>query len=129
MINSKKECSELLGIPVNSTKEEIKSAYKKLAKKYHPDLHMNKSKDEQRKYNEKFQELTHAYEIMMGKYDDTWAGGNVDILTFEDLLKSNAYGDYIDNIDDFEYTVTGETPSEIISNFKKEIRNEKRKNI
>ena len=30
---------EVLGINPGATKDEIKSAYRKMAKKYHPDLH------------------------------------------------------------------------------------------
>ena len=37
MINSRKEACSILGISVNSTMADIKSAYKNLAKKYHPD--------------------------------------------------------------------------------------------
>lgn len=127
MSNLKKESAKLLNISINATKQEIKSAYKKLARKYHPDLHMNKPEEEQKKYKDKFQELTYAYEVMMGKYDDKWEGGDINIPTFEDLLKSNAYGDYIECIDQYEYEVKGETPVEIVENFVKEIRNAKKK--
>ena len=37
MINSRKEACDILGINVNSTMADIKSAYKNLVKKYHPD--------------------------------------------------------------------------------------------
>ncbi len=37
MINSRKEACDILGVNVNSTMADIKSAYKNLAKKYHPD--------------------------------------------------------------------------------------------
>jgi len=49
---------EVLGISKNATVDEIKSAYRKLALKYHPDR--NKAKDA----TEKFKEASHAYEIL-----------------------------------------------------------------
>lgn len=58
-----------LGIAKNATQDEIKKAYRKLARKYHPDLNPN---DEQAK--KKFQELNEANEVLMDaekrkKYD------------------------------------------------------------
>lgn len=47
---------EILGVNKNSTKSDIKIAYKQLAKKYHPDL--NKASDAK----EKFVEIQNAYE-------------------------------------------------------------------
>ena len=53
-----KDYYKILGIEKTSTKEEIKKAYKKLAKKYHPDL--NKSKDAA----EKFKEMNEAAAVL-----------------------------------------------------------------
>lgn len=49
---------EVLGVSVNSSTAEIKSAYRKLARKYHPDI--NKAPDAM----EKFKNITKAYETL-----------------------------------------------------------------
>ena len=57
---NKRDLYEVLGVNKNASKDEIKSAYRKLAKKYHPD---NKETG-----NEvKFKEIQEAYDIL---YDD-----------------------------------------------------------
>ena len=56
----KRDYYEVLGIKKNASKDEIKSAYRKLAKKYHPD---NKETGDEAK----FKEIQEAYDIL---YDD-----------------------------------------------------------
>lgn len=55
---SKRDYYEVLGIDRNATKEEIKKAYRKLARKYHPDV--SKEPDAE----EKFKEVKEAYEVL-----------------------------------------------------------------
>ena len=52
---------KILGVNKHSTNNDIKSSYRNLAKKYHPDI--NKSKDAKRK----FQNIAEAYEILSDK--------------------------------------------------------------
>ena len=55
----KRDYYEVLGIGKNATDAEIKSAYRKLAKKYHPDLnHGNKEAEE------KFKEVNEANDVL-----------------------------------------------------------------
>lgn len=49
---------EVLGVDRNATQEEIKKAYRRLSKKYHPDI--NKAPDAA----EKFKEIQEAYEVL-----------------------------------------------------------------
>ncbi len=53
-----KDYYEILGLPRNATEADIKSAYKKLAKQWHPDV--NKSPDA----TDKFKELNEAYSVL-----------------------------------------------------------------
>src|SRR3989344_1557467 len=53
-----KDYYEILGVSKNASKEEIKKAYKNLAKQYHPDL--NKSKEAE----EKFKKISEAYAVL-----------------------------------------------------------------
>lgn len=55
---------KVLGVEKTATADEIKSAYRKLAKKYHPDMYTTASDDEKKKAEEKFKEINHAYEVL-----------------------------------------------------------------
>jgi DnaJ-class molecular chaperone len=50
---------EILGVPKTATDDEIKKSYRKLAKKYHPDLNPNNKKAEQ-----EFKKISSAYELI-----------------------------------------------------------------
>lgn len=52
---------EILGVPRSATEKEIKAAYRRLARKWHPDLHTGKAKKEA---EEKFKQINEAYEVL-----------------------------------------------------------------
>lgn len=52
------------GITPNITKDQLKKIYRTLAKKYHPDKFHGKNQEIIDKAEEKFQEITKAYEII-----------------------------------------------------------------
>lgn len=54
-----KDYYEILGVSKNATIEEIKAAYRVLAKKYHPDIAENKEEAEK-----KFREINEAYQVL-----------------------------------------------------------------
>ena len=55
----KRDYYEVLGVARNADDAAIKKAYRKLAKKYHPDMNKDNPSAE-----EKFKEVTEAYNIL-----------------------------------------------------------------
>lgn len=53
-----------LGVDKNASADEIKSAYRRLAKQYHPDVFATASAEEKAKAEEKFKEVQHAYDVL-----------------------------------------------------------------
>ncbi|MBI5641299.1 MAG: molecular chaperone DnaJ [Nitrospirae bacterium] len=59
MAPSVKDYYEILGVDKNASQEDIKKSFRKLARKYHPDLNPGDKNAEQ-----KFKELSEAYEVL-----------------------------------------------------------------
>ena len=54
-----KDLYEVLGVARDASADDIKSAFRALARKYHPDVNQNKAEAE-----EKFKEIGEAYAIL-----------------------------------------------------------------
>ncbi|MCF0160214.1 MAG: DnaJ domain-containing protein, partial [Bacteroidaceae bacterium] len=61
---AKRDYYEVLGVNKNASENEIKSAYKKLAIKYHPDRQGDKTDAEKKEAEEKFKEAAEAYNVL-----------------------------------------------------------------
>src|SRR3954463_15935494 len=109
---------EILGIARTAKEEEIKKSYRKLARKYHPDLNPNNKQSE-----EKFKQIQEAYEVLSDadkrkRYDQlganwkngaeftpppNWGGGGFQgTINMEDLFgragqqRGNAFSDFFE---------------------------------
>ena len=81
---------QTLGVAKSATEEDIQKAYRKLARKYHPDLHADGSEREQETAKQKFQEVQQAYDVLSDKkkrrmYDQMGPG-------FEQMGQGNPFG-------------------------------------
>ena len=57
-MSEKRDYYEVLGLSKGASEEEIKKAYRKMAKKYHPDINKEPGAEE------KFKEINEAYEVL-----------------------------------------------------------------
>lgn len=57
---AKRDYYEVLGVPKSANPDDIKSAYRRLARQYHPDV----AKENPKAAEEKFKELSEAYEVL-----------------------------------------------------------------
>lgn len=76
----KRDYYEVLGVDKSASAEDIKSAFKKLALKWHPDRWVSASDKEKKDAEEKFKEASEAYEVLSdpdkrAKYDRFGFGG------------------------------------------------------
>lgn len=76
----KKDPYALLGISRGANKEEIKKAYRNMARQYHPDANLQDQNAEER-----FKEIKQAYEYLLSDLDHIDANGN----DFRNIPKMN----------------------------------------
>lgn len=98
-----KDYYAILGVPRNATHEEIKRAFKRLAKEWHPDLNPQRRKEAE----ERFKEIAEAYQVLSDPekrrvYD---LYGRVDVQAstspWSDLSTYDPFGELFDLFDAF----------------------------
>ncbi len=100
MAESKRDYYEVLGVSKTASADEIKKAYRSLAKKYHPDLHP----DNREEAEAKFKEISEAYEVLSdpdkrGRYDQYgFAGVNNDFGAGGFDMSDFTHGDDLSDI-------------------------------
>ena len=117
-----KDYFKILGISRNATEKEIKTAFRKLARKFHPDLHPYDEKAES-----EFKEINEAYEILSDhekkksyeQYLSFWSKKSNE--KSKDFYRRNNHKDFDQNLnfDDFLTDLMGrfsEAGQEIYSN-------------
>ena len=102
----KRDYYEVLGVPKNATKDQIKDAYRTLALQYHPDR--NKSPEAE----EKFKEISEAYAVLsdeqkrnqydtMGRVDFSQQYSQEDIFRgtdFDSIFRDFGFGDIFETL-------------------------------
>lgn len=108
MADQKRDYYEVLGVAKNATKQEIKSAYKKMAIKYHPDRQGDKSEAEKKDAEAKFKEAAEAYDVLHDpqkrqRYDQFGfagvsgaAGGGYQNMSMDDIFSQ--FGDIFSDL-------------------------------
>ncbi|RJX22856.1 MAG: molecular chaperone DnaJ [Ammonifex sp.] len=104
---AKRDYYEVLGVGKNATQEDIKKAYRKLARQYHPDANA----DNKEAAAEKFREITEAYAVLSdqekrSQYDRFGHAGpqgqgfgfDFGNINFEDLGFDFGFGDLFEAI-------------------------------
>ena len=87
-----KDPYEILGVSKDASSEEIKKAYRRLAKKYHPDNYINNPLADLA--SEKFKEINEAYEQLSGNgtansYQSQSTGGAGNFAQIRNLINMN----------------------------------------
>lgn len=64
---NKRDYYEVLGLSKDASESDVKSSFRKLSRKWHPDMQSGKSEAEKKEAEEKFKEIAEAYEVLSDK--------------------------------------------------------------
>ena len=109
-----KDYYDILGVSKNSTSDEIKKAYRKMAIKYHPDKNSGNKESE-----EKFKEVSQAYEVLKDPkkkqaYDQY---GHDAFQGFNNKNNNQGFSGFKDPFDIFKDVFGGNKESNIFESF------------
>lgn len=93
----KRDYYDVLGVGKNATADEIKKAYRKLAKQYHPDL----NPDDKEGAEAKFKEATEAYEVLSDA-DKKQRYDQFGHAAFDQTAGGGSYGEGFGGFDGFD---------------------------
>jgi curved DNA-binding protein CbpA len=85
---NQKNYYELLGVNIDSTKEDIRSAYFGLAKKLHPDAHPDFDKDVKQKAEDVFATITAAYQTLSNDESRAQYDSQIHVGKFQEAKSS-----------------------------------------
>ena len=101
------EALSLLGLRSGFNEEQLKKAYRKLMKKYHPDLYENKSQAEKSKAEELSKKINEAYNVLLKSLNGTNKSSN---YTYYDFNLENKKAEFIKYFKDILKSVNQEIP-------------------
>lgn len=102
-MSSKRDYYEILGVPKNASREEIKNVYRRLALQYHPDRNKTTGAEE------RFKEISEAYAVLSDdekrkRYDTYGHLGAEEVFrgseaNFDEIFKDMGFGGFRDIFD------------------------------
>lgn len=84
-MNNRKDYYKILGLQNNASQDDIKKAFRKLSKEYHPDRFVNETEEKRKEAEERFKDINEANQVLSdpqkkARYD---GGGS---FSFEDIF-------------------------------------------
>lgn len=101
-MNNRKDYYKILGLDNNASQDDIKKAFRKLSKEYHPDRFVNETEEKRKEAEERFKDINEANQVLSdpqkkARYD---GGGS---FSFEDIFgNQNPFGGFGFNFGGFD---------------------------